>query len=325
MIKKLKYLLCLLPLILLLYGCQSSKPPSWASQPRQEDNGHLYGVGYGINQKVAQKQAISHLSSQLWTQVESTSQFRNISNEINGTHHSQSLSDTAIFTKTANLTFNGVQLTQSAMVNDVYYVEASIAKAQLITELKQELDTLYDDIQTSIVSLSHTDPLLWWLNNADTSAYKHEILVKVSVLSALTQGTPEQKYIRAYRELDELVAKTKSSINIQVATTSHEPWLKQFITAYLAQAGLKNTDKATKASHTVEVDTNWRNKKLSSNYISTVLVQLKLKNKNNHTLKSNEIIASANSMSGYDLSKEGAARHFSEQLKTQGLWPSIGL
>jgi hypothetical protein len=43
------------------------------------------------------------------------------------------------------------------------------------------------------------------------------------------------------------------------------------------------------------------------------------------TISRSEIISTGNSVTNYKYSDEGAARHFNEQVKEQGVWIALGL
>ncbi|PKH63212.1 hypothetical protein CXF83_01230 [Shewanella sp. Choline-02u-19] len=309
----------------LVVACQStSKTPDWYLEPIVTNAAELVAVGQGTSLDKAKQKAMSALNQQLWTEVKSSGQSRNIANDINGKEHYQQLNDFSVNTKTSAVILNGVTFSKAQQAGDTFYVEAKVAKDNVKAQLMADVKNYNGLAQFELDTLAQTDPLVWWLRNVDVSDLESNMASRLSMLSALssTEKTPNN----LIPKLKAKVAEVHSGIKVVIAANPQDRWMKKSITAYLTKYKIQVVDSAkSHFSHQLILDTDWRKSHISDMYISTVQVNLVLKDSHNLVVASNEIIANANSVTSFERANEGASRHFSAKLKEQNFWKALGL
>ncbi len=310
----------------LVAACQStSQTPNWYLNPDITKPTELVAVGQAISLDKAKQKAMSALNQQLWTEVRSTGKSRNIANNINGKEHYQQVNDFTVNTKTSALVLNGVTFTKAQQVGDIFFVEAKIDKANINAQLIADISQYNALAQFEIDTLAQTDALVWWLRNADVSEREVNMASRQSILSALS-GAEYATPVNVIVELKDKVARVHASIRVLISADKQAQWMKESITRYLTEYHIQVVDSNTDAfTHRLILDTDWRNTHLADMYISTVQVNLILKNNANLVVASNEIIANANSVTSFERASEGASRRFSTLLKQQDFWKALGL
>lgn len=311
---------------LMLSACQSTSTPEWVLTPTQETNHQLYAVGHGGSQSAAQRMAMSQLNERLWTQVESSGYQRQVLRELNGDENFQSINDSRVNVKTAPVVLTGVDYPRQQQVDGIYYVEATINKATVKTQLERELTQTAEDVKTALLSRRHADPLLWWLKHRDVQAVKDKVLTRQAMLLAVSDGVAQAHPVtEQVIALERTLQAVKNQLQFKVVAPKGDRWMKGFVEQHLAAEHIATGSSTSKATHILNLDTEWRQSKVGDAYISTVIADLTIQNKRGKTTANREVIASGNSVSNYKLSKEGASRHFSAQMSEQGLWHFLGV
>nr|WP_269799022.1 LPP20 family lipoprotein [Vibrio sp. HA2012] len=321
-----KYFITLFTLgFLFLSGCQSTpKAPEWFSMTQNNDEQYLYAVGQGRTQSQAKKVAMNQINEQLWTQIQSQNIQREVYREDNGNGHYQNLVDTSINTQSARLTLTGIEYPKIEHNEAAYYVQARIKKSAIQEQLIRELKEMNRAADAEIAKLTHTDTLVWYLNNRSIIERKKEALIRIAILSAME---PEGAY--STQHIDVLVNKVseiQNTILIWVVAEPNDKNMTRFIFDALSKEKINTTQKrnAAKVTHTIHLALDKRENKVGSAYITTIISSITTLNNKGKTIASDEIISSGNSVSNYQMSAEGASRHFKSQLDDKGLWRSLG-
>ncbi|MGF1737374.1 hypothetical protein [Photobacterium satsumensis] len=312
---------------LLLAGCQSTQTPEWVLSQTPDTNMSYYAVGHGGTLRSAKNLAMDNINQKLWTQVESSGSLRQVVRDVNGSEDYLTQSDTNVNVKTAPIVLAGIQYSRTENSDGVYYVEANISRANIIHQLNQELVNIDENAKTELLSLKHTDPLIWWLGNRDTQDIKQNMLTRKAMLLAATNGTDNGHAMDSVIKLERQVNKTKSHLLFSVKAKKSDVWMSDFIKNHLSEkkvAVANNSIKSNGASHQILLTTDWRQSKVGDAYITTVIANIALKNKNGKTIASREVIATGNSITSFTRSKESASRHFSAQISDQGIWHFLG-
>ena len=313
---------------LLLAGCQSTQTPDWVLNQTPDTNMSFYAVGHGGTVRNAKNLAMDNINQKLWTQVESSGSLRQVVRDVNGSEDYLTQSDTNVNVKTAPLVLTGVQYNRTEQSDGVYYVEASISRTNIIHQLNQELKSIDEDANTELLKLKHSDPLMWWLENRDTQSIKKNMLTRKAMLLAASNGNENGVSMDNVIELERQANKTKNQLLFSVKATKSDSMMSEFIQHHLSEKHVAVTTSSNKnngATHQITLATNWRQSKVGDAYITTVITNLALKNKNGKTIASREVIATGNSISNFARSKESASRHFSAQMSDQGIWHFLGL
>ncbi|MGS0826727.1 LPP20 family lipoprotein [Shewanella sp. 0m-8] len=309
----------------LVAACQStSKAPNWYLNPVTTNSASLVAVGEAASLDKAKQKAMSALNQQLWTEVKSKGLSRNIANDINGQEHYQQLNDFSVNTKTSAVVLNGVVFSKAQQVGSTFYVEAVVDKAKINSQLLADIESYNQQAQFELDSLPQMDPLVWWLKNVDVSSLERSMASRLSMLAALSavENTPQN----LIPQLKTKVAQVHSGIKVAIAAKPNDQRMKKSVTAHFTEFNIQVVDgSSSNFSHQLILDTDWRKNYISDMYISTVQVNLILKNQSGSTLASNEIIANANSVTSYERANEGASRRFSAELKEQDFWKALGL
>lgn len=309
----------------LVAACQStSKTPDWYLNPMVTNAAELVAVGQGASLHQAKQKAMSALNQQLWTEVKSSGLSRNIANDINGQEHYQQLNDFSVNTKTSAVILNGVIFSKAQQAGDTFYVEAKVAKDNVKAQLIADIENYNSQAQFELGTLAQTDPLVWWLRNVDVSELESSMASRLSMLSALSSTNIIPNNL--IPKLKARVAEVHSGIKVVIAATAQDRWMKKSITAYFTEYEIQVVDSDKDSfSHKLILDSDWRKNYISDMYISTVQVNLVLKNNHNLVVASNEIIANANSVTSFERADEGASRRFSAELEEQDFWKALGL
>ncbi len=311
----------------LLYGCQTTaKVPSWYLNPVTTNATQLVAVGQGATLESAKQKALSALNQQLWTQVQSTGLSRNIANDINGREHYQQLNDFSVNTNTSSLALSGVSFPKAEQSGDTFYIEASVSKGTIESQLRADIAEYNAAAQFELDTLAQTDPLVWWLRNNNTAELEAKMASRQSMLYALSPAEKQKVAANVIPALKAKVASVHSSLKVIVSAEPRDKWMRESITHYLNQNKISVVENRGEAhSHEFLLDSDWRKNYVADIYISTVQVNITIKNQQDLVIASNEVIANANSVTSFARADEGASRHFSAKLKAQNFWGALGL
>ncbi|RTR36915.1 hypothetical protein EKG38_21690 [Shewanella canadensis] len=315
----------LVVIFFLFIGCQSTtKTPSWVLAPNVNYPESITAVGEGNSLDDAKKKALSAINQRLWTQVSSSSQSRNIANNINGGDHYQQLNDFSLNTKTSELVLSGVEYTKAEQVGPLYYVEAKVFKTSLRNQLVADIDKINEHAKFELSALAHTDLLVWWLKNRNVEELEKELTVKTSMLAALsTPNDYEPKTVLPL--LKSNVSRVKSQIIITISGGQEEELMKDLLTNLFSKYNIPVVDyKKGAYSHNLILDTHWNNSSIADIFVSTARVNLIVKDEKSLVVASNEIIANANSVTSFERAREGVSRSFSAKVKEQDFWKALG-
>ncbi|CAM3370587.1 LPP20 family lipoprotein [Shewanella pealeana] len=307
-----------------MLGCQSTKTPDWYNLPISNNSDYITAVGEGRSLEQAKKSALSNINAALWTQVNSSFSMNDTHRSINDKNYSNAYVNNAINTKTANIAFSGVEYINIANNDTHFYAQAQINKSNIISQLTSDLRNINQKAEAQVDKLAYQDALQWWLVNKDSAIYNDYTHVRLAILSSLSpaHGINTQ----SLDKLNSLSARVKSNILIHIQTSKSDKKMAQIIADKLSNEGIKTTMHSTSTvTHNLKLISDLRQSIMAEAYISTKITALQLKDRNNNIISSSEIISTGNSLSNYQISKEGAERHFSTLVDERGLWPALGL
>lgn len=317
-----KLLMFVIPIVL-ASGCQSTKKPEWYISPTPDSTEYIYVVGEGINLFNAKKSAVNQINERLWTQVESSFSMRETILNFQENQNYQSLVDNKINTTTSKLTLNGIEYIKQDEDDGVFFVEARIKKFTVRNQLKEELKQLNLDANQQILALRSTDPFIWWLNNKNVDDLRKFALVRVAMLSVVDE---ENEYnVNEISQLQEKVSEVKTQLLVKIVAKNEDEKMALLLSDMFSNQQITTTFKKNKyTTHILALDTERRANKVGEAFITTLITDVRVNNKYNKIVASNEVISSGNSISSYKMSSEGAMRHFADQVQNQGLWEAIG-
>ena len=324
--KKIRKLLAPPFLALVLSACQSTTPPSWYSTPQETNSDYIQAVGQGRTLNSAKQSALSQINSELWTQVDSSFSMREVAKSFNDKSNNYSIVDNNINSKTANVTFTGIEYTKNDKNDIAYFVQARIKKQTVIQQLKTDIRNTNEQAKIQLDALTHQDPLIWWMENKNANEYRDSVIVRMAMLSALTSGQalPSAPSVKTLLEKKSTM---QSRMLIRIVRSYHDKKSAEFLARALNEQGISTTMGAnSRATHTLKMTSEFRRAFMASSYISTKVTTLSLtNNQNRHVIATQEIISTGNSMSGYDLANEGSERNFSDIINEKGIWSALGL
>lgn len=310
--------------IVALFACQSVAEPDWYNTPTTNDPEYIVANGQGRNLIQAKKSALNQINSQLWMQINSSFESREVIRSSHSDFSSNQFLDNKINSKTATVTFTGINYTKIEKNDIAYFVEARVSKASIIEQLIEDIKNSNHKAQSLLAKLQYQDSLIWWLESRDFSSEVDKLLVRQAMLKSLSVD-----HIPPATQVDKLVRKISevhSSILIYLIPSRNNIKSAQLLADQLSSQRIKTTFRNTDSvSQTLNLKTDLRQSIIGDAYISTQITTIKLQGKNGNTLASNEIISTGNSLSNYLLSKEGAERNFNTIINDQGLWESLGL
>lgn len=310
--------------LIFITGCSTTKQPEWYTSHSPDTEEYIYSVAQGRSSSHAKKIAINNINEKLWTQVNSSFYMRDVAKENNGSHSSNSLIDTKINTKTEKLTLNGIEYLHIEENELGFFVEVRIKKELIKKQLTLELNQFNKNAQLQLNALNNSDLLQWWLNNQNTASLKKDALVRIAMLSVVS---PKESFNT--RSLDELLMKlsnVKNAILIHIKTNEMNNKSASLLSDKFSLENISTTRKYNKhATHTLTLASESRKNVIGDAYVSTLITEVKLINKQGKIISSNEIISSGNSVTGYKMANEGASRHFAQKIDDNGLWKSLGI
>ncbi|NIY82975.1 LPP20 family lipoprotein [Vibrio hepatarius] len=308
---------------LLLSGCQSTKP-SWYSEPEVNNAEYLYAVAEARNLSQAKKMAVNNLNENLWTQVKSSSHIRETVREKDNEGSFNILVDNKVNTKTETLTLNGIEFMQMEENDLGAFVKVRIKKSLVTQQLKRELQDMNLKAEHEISNIRHQDKLLWWLKNRTAYQLKHDAAVRISMLAPLDPSyIADTSSITRYTETYQ---KVSSELYFRLSYDSSSKKAAQFLGEQISEFNIAtSTSKRRNQTHTLNVVSEKRRKKIAGAYISTLVSQVKVSNSQNKTVSRSEVISTGSSVTSYKYADEGAARHFDDQIREKGIWVALGL
>lgn len=318
-----KHLFTLILSAAVLIGCQSTGAPKWYGSHPINDDIYLYADGKGRSLNAAKNSALSQINSQLWTQIDSEFSMNDSSRSINERELNSSYIDNKVNTSTAQISFSGIEYTKSQVNESSYFVQARIKRTAIEEQLISDITHIELDSKNRLNELKHKDKFIWWMENEDPQSRLDDIQVRLAILSGLNKRTDVAVIYTP--KLVNLVPKTGSDILVRIVNSKHDLKSSDFLANKLAKHGVLTTKKrSNKVTHALTLTSEYRQSKIGKAFISTKLTQLKLVNSQGKLIANNELISTANSLTSYKFSKEGAERHFSAQIDELGLWQAIG-
>ncbi|MEZ9398693.1 hypothetical protein AB4393_07510 [Vibrio splendidus] len=309
--------------LILTTGCQSTKP-TWYSKPQADTNEYIYAVAQARTLSHAKKIAVNNINEKLWTQVESSFYMRETARETNGTGFSNSLVDNKVNTKTESLTLNGIEYAHMEENDLGAFVEVKIKKSLVTQQLIREIQDFNRKSQREIAALQHEDKLLWWLDNHNSYQMQHEVSVRIAMLSSLKPSY--QVDVSSIEQLVITHEKVSSEINIRLSSDRESRKAVQLLGNQLSGFNIATSiSKNKNQTHILKVASERRRNKVGDAFISTLVSNVEVVNMKSKTVSRSEIISTGNSVTSYKYADEGAARHFDEQVKEQGIWTALGL
>jgi len=307
-----------------LAACQNTTPPSWYQQPTTNQHDTLIGLGEGRTLEQAKQVALNQINAQLWTQIEASFSSHEVAQTQQQQSSSSSLIDNKINSKTANVTFTGIDY-QKIEKNDIaYFVQAQISRANVIAQLNADIRQREQRAKERLEQLHHQDPLLWWLEHHLAVKEADAVNVRQAMLRSLTlQPPPLSPNVNLFISR---LSEVQSSLVIHVDANRSEQKMAQMIAAELSEQRIKTSQSSSPlVTHVLKMQSELKQSKVDDAYISTRFTTLKLLNRQGNVIASNEVISSGNSLSGYPLSIQGAERHFAGLMANQGIWAFLGL
>lgn len=320
-----------LVICLMLNACASKSVtvPDWYQQAEtnstQSNSKTMTSAAQGRSLDEAKKAALDQISSQIWVKLNSSSESSDtqVVNQINDDttsyNHSRFASD--VNTKTAGIVFTDVNYTKVEKIDGVYYVQASVKRSSIVRELESEITELNDKAKTIVNKLKYGNIFTWYFDNANFYKIKNQAQLKINILHALKSNA-----IPSITEIDYVVKKlvhTKSKI--LVAIKSNDASIAKAIANKFAKKEIKTTFSLySTATNRLNVAIKSQNKKIGDIFVTTLFINIDLKDRNENTLMSNEIISSGNSISNYQISKKAAIEKFITEIKNKNIYSIFG-
>ncbi|ROV57457.1 hypothetical protein EGH82_23000 [Vibrio ponticus] len=310
--------------IALLLGCQSVSEPKWYGSNQALDPDYIYAQAKGINLTSAKNSAVSQINAQLWMQVRSEYSSNESLRTINDNSDSNNYINNKINTSSAQIALSGIEYTEIDKNDINYFVQARIKRDIIVSQLESNAKKIESNAEIQLEKINHQDKFLWWLENKDAQ----DKLEQINMYSDIIMSLDNDKTIKINntKVLVKEVSSIQSELLIHINRSSHDKLSADFLAQKFGKLGILNTQRnSRKITHQLKVRSEYRQSKVDNAYISTKLTNLLLINKKGKVLASNELISSANSLTSYKLSREGAERHFSAQIEELGLWSALGL
>jgi hypothetical protein len=267
--KKLAHFFIMLIMMVLMSGCQSTKP-EWYLKPQSDNDEYIYSVAQARTLSHAKKIAVNNINEKLWTQVESSFYMRDTVRETNGSGFSNTLVDNKVNTKTESLTLNGIEYTHMEENALGAFVEVKIKKSLIIQQLIREIKGINRKSQIEIAALQHEDKLLWWLDNYNSYQMQHEASVRIAMLSPLKPSY--QADVNSIEQLVIIHEKVGSEINIRLSSDRESSKAVQLLGNQLSDFNIAtSTSKKKNQTHILKVGSERRRNKVGDAFISTLL------------------------------------------------------
>ena len=309
---------------LALFACKSTSPPEWYSAPPTNEPDYLVSVGQGRSLEQAKKTALNQINAQLWTQIDSTFASRDVYQSHGSNSASNSLVDNKINSRTTTVSFADIEY-PLVDKNDIgYYVQAKVKRESVIRQLQMDIRQTDARAKQQIAKFQHQDSLVWWLENRELTSQSELISVRQAMLRSM--NVDDIPTALSVNQLISKISEVQSNLVIRFINSKSDQKSAELLADQFSLERLKTTAKSSsQVTHILRMDTELRQSRIGDAYVSTQITTLKLQGRKGNTLASNEIISSGNSLTNYALSKEGAQRHFSEIVSTEGLWSSLGI
>lgn len=312
----------LLLFVLAVTGCQSTSVPDWYLGEMNHDSQYIYAVGEGNSLISAKKTALTQVNEQLWTQVNS-SFIQNVEyRSQNDTEFNRESLRNSMNVKSARLVLSGAEYLNTDKNDRTYYAQVRVKRDAIKQQLNNELDQIEQNAVRLLNEYQYQDKFTWWLANKDYSATLAEYYLRLAILDSMGQQRP---FSISVDKVTNTVSSVKSGLLIYIKSDVNDVRSANLVAQNLNPQSIKTTQRWSNAvTHLLVMDSDYRRNRVGDAYITTKLTQLTLKSRAGKTIASNEIISTANSMSNFKLSHEGAERHFGQQIEDMGIWPSLG-
>ncbi|NLS11997.1 hypothetical protein HGP28_03710 [Vibrio sp. SM6] len=307
---------------ILLVACKSTSIPSWYLVDETSEN-QVTAVGEGFSLKQAKLAALEGINSRLWTQVESSLSTKESVRNINEDEFISSYTNNDLKSNTSKITFNSVKFIKSEQAGDLFYVKASVSKDSLIDQMTKEIEMAEEDAKIQYKNKNSSDPIRWWLENRNIDEKVEYVFVRKSILSGLKHNIRiDTKFInKLYSEMDLY----KGDILIRIDNNSKSKH-SLFVSEIINKQGIKTTRKKSKNnSHVLQIENIYREAEVGDAFIATVITEFSLKNRKGEIIGQSELISTGNSVTNFSFAKEGAERHFADQLANKGIWNSLNI
>ncbi|KII82167.1 LPP20 family lipoprotein [Vibrio renipiscarius] len=312
----------LLLFTLAISGCQSTSVPDWYLGEMNHDPQYIYAVGEGFGLSSAQKSALTQVNEQLWTQVDSNF-MQSVEYRAHGeTTFNRETIRNRMNVESARLVLSGAEFLNTDKHERTYYAQVRVKRDAVKLQLNNELDQIEQNATRLLNEYQYQDKLTWWLANKDYSAVLAEYYLRLAILDSMGQKRP---FSSSVDKVTSAVSVAKSGLLIYIKSDANDVKSADLVVQSFNPEEINTTQRWSNAvTHQLVMDADYRRNRVGEAYITTKLTQLTLKSRAGKTLASNEIISTANSMSNFTLSHEGAERHFGRQIEEMGIWSSLG-
>ncbi|EGU29160.1 hypothetical protein VIBRN418_04783 [Vibrio sp. N418] len=288
----------------------------------KHDPQYIYAVGEGFGLSSAKNSALTQVNEQLWTQVNSSFMQSVEHRTHNDTEFNRETIKNRMIVESARLVLSGAEFLNTDKNERTYYAQVRVKRDAIKQQLNNELDQIEQNAIRLINEYQYQDKLTWWLANQDYSVTLAEYYLRLAILDSMGQ---KRSFSSSVNKVTRTVSQVKSSLLIYIKADAKDVKSADLVVQSFNPEEIKTTQRWSNAvTHQLVMDSDYRRNRVGDAYITTKLTQITLKNRTGKTLASNEIISTANSMSNFKLSHEGAERHFGQQVEDMGIWSSLG-
>ncbi|MEO1927194.1 MAG: LPP20 family lipoprotein [Nautiliaceae bacterium] len=255
-------------IIIFLIGCQNAQPPKWFNETPKSNQLYIYATGMGYSKKDAINNALSFAASQVNVTINSS--FESSKSYMQNNDNSQIFKEIRKDTKSyANVEFSDYQIVKEAAKENKYYVlikinkekSANVAYQKAINTINQA--KAYLNIKDKIKILKTYPKLIKELNKAIKNLY---------IVQTLTNKNISKEIQQAISLKTKLQTKL-SQIGVNVKVSNYK--IKTLLQDTFSQLNIPTYSNGIKVYATSSIE----NKQILSNYISTLTLNVTLKDK----------------------------------------------
>lgn len=315
-------------LLVFLACCNSTQNsqqnlPSWYVSPYPNNSQFLYGIGYGYTMIEAKNAALLEASSRLATTISGQTNLIRQENNLEAREEIfQNISE-----KSDEINFYNHEISRSAFIENIFYVEIKISRQEFIANSKKEISKLNQEI-INLDNKSKSSNILQRLKSLQNIAPKSQkITLYSNILESLGQPQLKKNNSNKLQNLNNELQNLSSEIELYIDNSTDQN-LRNILTKTLNSKNIKILNKKPTKPNKKQIillaEINNVEKAIYNNFITNSQITLKSK-ANNKIIASNQLSFSASSLSSFKDSRRLALNNFAKAISDNDILQILGV
>tara|TARA_R110001583_G_scaffold18604_4_gene73857 strand:+ start:4684 stop:5676 length:993 start_codon:yes stop_codon:yes gene_type:complete len=304
-----KHLFFAITVILFLAGCSSNSDnenvPEWVLFPTQDNQQYMYGVGVGMELEEAKQHALKEIASKFSVSVNSDTLHKQ------SLHNGQvdQLFSQNINTQVKDIEFTHVEQKKAERVNQQYFVQVAISRAEFIKDKKSKLTTITNSIDSTLQNISSKSKIeqLYAYNKIQTNVAEAEPLLYL--IAVADNGFDLTPYTRLFQQYSLAEKQLLASTHFYIQATKKLSPIADQLNDLIQTHGFQVSSKR-KADAIIKLQGKVKNSQAFSAYSTRINFSFLVTSKKGTVYSKKSYLLNGSSVTNYQRAYESAVSKF---------------